>query len=385
MKLLGYNINRVRNMNQPTQVYQAGRYQYVAQSATIESSDVTTFKTALDSARSAYVQDRKTIYNYYQNAIDLDAHLTGLIEKRLLATVGRKLTYVNEAGEEVTGVADMIASPVFEKFIRELLYYRVFWGLGLFAFEADAKKPFQLMYKSVPPQNIDPYEKKVRYMAYGITDKDQPFANDPMATMVGKPDLGGLLLQASLVALRKREAMNDWSSYSQLAGNNFMVVKYRSETPDPNAALKAREAVANAGRGVFSAKPGVDIEASNLSSSSQNQLFTDYVNYLDDQLTKLILGQTMTTEDGSSKSQAEVHERVQDTIFDSDAKYVTDYLNYDWFEIGIKYGVNGGRWQYAESATTKMTQQLDVYKQLKELGYVFAQEQLEEIKTSLGI
>ena len=383
MKILGLTVSRVQNMNIPTPVQEAREYKYVTTSKTIESSDVGTYKTALDSARSAYVENRKTIYNYYQNAIDLDAHLMGLIEKRILATVGRKLTYVNQAGEEIDSVKQLVDAPIFEKFIRDLLMAKVFWGLGLLVF--DATKTKELVYKSIPAANVDPYEKKVRYMAFGTNDKDASFKDDQMATMIGQADLGGLLLQASLIALRKREAMNDWSSYSQLAGNNFMVVKYRTEKPDQNAALKAREAVANAGRGVYSAQPGVDIEASNLSSSSQNQLFTDYVKYLDDQLTKLILGQTMTTEDGSSKSQAEVHERVQDTLFDSDAKFVTDYLNYDWSDIGKKYGVTGGRWQFAESATAKMTQQLEIYKQLKELGYVFMQEELAEIKKGLGI
>lgn len=380
MKILGLTVSRVQNMNIPTPVQEAREYKYVTTSKTIESSDVGTYKTALDSARSAYVENRKVIYNYYQNAIDLDAHLMGLIEKRILATVGRKLTYVNQAGEEIDSVKQLVDAPVFEKFIRDLLMAKVFWGLGLLVFDQ-----VKFAYRAIPAANIDPYQKMVRYMAFGTSNNDNSFAEDPMTTMIGEADLGGLLLQASLIALRKREAMNDWSSYSQLAGNNFMVVKYRTEKPDQNAALKAREAVANAGRGVYSAQPGVDIEASNLSSSSQNQLFTDYVNYLDDQLTKLILGQTMTTEDGSSRSQAEVHERVQDTLFDSDAKFVTDYLNYDWFEIGVKYGVTGGRWQFAESATAKMTQQLEIYKQLKELGYVFMQEELQEIKKGLGI
>jgi len=378
MNILGYNINKVKNLVQPTDIYTAGKYQYVVRSKTIENANVEEYRTALDSARSAYVQQRQTIYNYYQNAIDLDAHLTGLIEKRLLATVGRKLIYVNDAGQEVEAVNQMTSSPVFEKFIRELLSAKVFWGLGLFLFEADSTKPFELKYATIPVQNIDPYQKMVRYMPFGITDKDKSFSKDNMATLVGQQDLGGLLLQASLVALRKREALNDWASYSQLAGNNFMVVKYRSEKPDEYAAKTARETVANAGRGVFSAKPGVDIEAQNLSSSSQNQLFTDYVKYLDDTLTKLVLGQTMTTEDGASRSQAEVHERVQDTIFDSDAKFVTDYLNYDWLDIGKKYGVMGGKWQYAESGTQKMMQQIELDLKLKELGVLFTSDELRQ-------
>ena len=50
-------------------------------------------------------------------------------------------------------------------------------------------------------------------------------------------------------------------------------------------------------------------------------------------MTKLVLGQTMTTEDGSSRSQAEVHERTQEDIFDADGKYVLDVLNYEFTKV----------------------------------------------------
>jgi phage gp29-like protein len=150
-----------------------------------------------------------------------------------------------------------------------------------------------------------------------------------MLYFIGNGNDFGMLQQLALYAMYKRAALGDWAQYSQLAGTNFRVVKYRGDVPDPARRLAVRTIVNNAGQGTLDLPDGIDVETSNQTSSSQNQLFENYVQYLDDNMTKLVLGQTMTTEDGSSRSQAEVHERVQDTIFDSDGKYILTLLNYD--------------------------------------------------------
>jgi phage gp29-like protein len=48
---------------------------------------------------------------------------------------------------------------------------------------------------------------------------------------------------------------------------------------------------------------------------------------VDKQLSKLVLGQTMTTDEGASKAQSETHEKVRDDIADSDIMQVVDTLN----------------------------------------------------------
>jgi phage gp29-like protein len=48
---------------------------------------------------------------------------------------------------------------------------------------------------------------------------------------------------------------------------------------------------------------------------------------MDAAIAKIILSQTMTTEDGSSEAQANVHERVKDSIVESDADLICDSFN----------------------------------------------------------
>jgi phage gp29-like protein len=134
-----------------------------------------------------------------------------------------------------------------------------------------------------------------------------------------------------------------------------------------------------AGTGTADLPPGIDLETNNQTSTSQNDLFEGIVKYYDDQHTKLLLGQTMTTEDGSSRSQAEVHERTQESILDSDAKFLLDVLNYEMFEMLPAFGIaQNGKWQYMESATTKASQSVDLDLKIKELGYNFTPEYIAE-------
>ena len=55
--------------------------------------------------------------------------------------------------------------------------------------------------------------------------------------------------------------------------------------------------------------------------------FQTAINYQEKCITKIILGQVMTTEDGSSRSQAEVHKKVQDELIYSDCVQLLKYIN----------------------------------------------------------
>jgi len=181
--------------------------------------------------------------------------------------------------------------------------------------------------------------------------------------------------------------MGDWAQYSQLAGTNFRTVKYRGAQPDNMTRRNIRDIINSAGNGTIDLPNDIDVETSNQTSSSQNQLFENYIQYLDDQMTKLVLGQTMTTEDGSSRSQAEVHERTQDDIFDADGKYVLDLLNHKFDTALSGYGIEGGTWEFVESNTQQQMDEIERDLKLKELGVIFTNEEIREkynLKTNNG-
>ena len=296
-----------------------------------------------------------------------------MIERRLLNTTGKVLEYViNDQPFESAKI--ITESPKWGKLLEDILMVK-FWGMGLFEF-TNEKEFFN--YTTIPIKHIDPFQKMVRVNQNGTSDGDKSFEGIKNVVFVGSGSDFGMLQQLALIAMYKRAALGDWAQYSQLAGTNFRVVKYRGNIPDADRRAKIRDVVNNAGSGTLDLPSDIDIETSNQTSSSQNQLFENYIKYLDDQMTKMVLGQTMTTEDGSSRSQAEVHERTQEDIFDADGKYILDMLNWEFYEIFTNmFGLpTGGRWKFSESTTQKQVEEIEKDLKLKELGVMFTDQEL---------
>jgi hypothetical protein len=232
-------------------------------------------------------------------------------------------------------------------------------------------------FSAIPIKHIDPYEMKIRKYAYGEDNEDKTFKNRKDVIFVGAPDDFGLMLPASVQCIWKRACLNDWAQYSALAGTNFQTIKYRGKVPDKRMREQIRTQLSKGTPGVVDLPPDMDLQTENQSSASQNQLFENKPLYHDEQLAKLILGQTMTTDDGSSQSQAEVHERQQETLFDADAKFVIDVLNYDFIEMHPAFGVpTNGKWRFVDNVTLRRQADIELDLQLKELGYTWTPEQI---------
>ena len=378
MKILGYTISKPTNYIQRTQPEKIGSFTIVEQPTQIISAEIANFKIAIQAAKGQYSQQRGMIYDMYQNAIDFDSILIGLIEQRLIATTGKKLQYLVNEEPSPRGKA-LTDTPLFNESIRDVVLSQVFWGMGLFEFGKKKWNNQELFdYFQIPIKHIDPYQKVVRETQYSSSQNDKTYEGIDNVLFVGEKDNFGLLQQLTMLALYKRAAINDWAKYTKLAGTNFRILKYRGAQLGKKEREGVLDKVANFAGGAVDLPQDIDLTTENQTSSSQNALFENYVAYLDEQMTKIVLGSTMTTDNGSSRSQAEVHERTTETLLDADSAMLLNVLNYDFYEIGVKmYGLpEGGRWSYIENAGTKQLEQIEMDLKLKELGLLFTNEEI---------
>jgi hypothetical protein len=379
MKILDYEIKRIKNYVKREQPERTGSFTIYETQTEIIPAKIENFVESIIIAKSAYVQQRQFLYDMFQNAIDFDATLAALIDRRVESTAGKRLQYkVNDTEVDVSQT--LIDTPEFREFIKDYIRMTVFWGMGLFEFSTRKWNDLELFsYQSVPIKHIDPYAEMVRVTQFSASADDVNYKELGNVIFSGSKDSFGLLQQLTLLALRKRAAINDWSKYTALAGTNFRVVKYRGAQLDK----KQREAVlnkfANNTSGAVDLPSDIDVNSENQTSVSQNALFENYVKYFDEQMTKLVLGSTMTMDAGSSRSQAEVHERSTESLFDADAVMVLNMLNYDFYEIGVNMFnlPQGGRWSFVENATTKNMQQVELDLKLAQLGYLFTSEEIK--------
>ncbi len=138
---------------------------------------------------------------------------------------------------------------------------------------------------------------------------------------------GALAFAACSIFILKNYGIKDWAAILEVFGMPIRVGKYGEMATDDDIKELA-DAVAGIGTDAAAViSSDMTIEFQNGLVNGNTQLFQNYVAYLDAQLSKIVLGQTMTTDDGGSYSQANVHENTQDYIRRSDCLDLAETIN----------------------------------------------------------
>lgn len=143
----------------------------------------------------------------------------------------------------------------------------------------------------------------------------------------GIPIRGGLARLASFAHMAKSYALKDWLAFAEVFGIPIRVGRYPASASSADQA-KLLTAVANLGTDAAAILPdSMSLEfITHSSTSGGGALFKELADYLDKQVSKGVLGQTMTTDDGSSMAQAKIHEKVRQDIVEADATEVAESL-----------------------------------------------------------
>jgi phage gp29-like protein len=146
----------------------------------------------------------------------------------------------------------------------------------------------------------------------------------------GIPIRGGLARVAAWSWMFKTYGVKDWMAFAEVFGMPLRLGKYRPGEPEANINI-LKAAVANLGTDAAAVIPeGMVIEFQELANSAGSaDLFERLTNFMDAQISKAVLGQTMTADNGSSRSQAEVHNEVRKDLRDADAGQLAETLERD--------------------------------------------------------
>lgn len=157
---------------------------------------------------------------------------------------------------------------------------------------------------------------------------------------------GGLARLAVVAYMCKGYALKDWLAFAEVFGMPLRVGKYATAATDEQKAALLT-AVANIGTDAAAIIPEsmiIDFISADKSGGG-DKLFKALADYLDSQVSKGVLGQTMTTDNGSSLSQAQVHNQVREDIKASDALQLAVTLRRDLVKpyVDLNFGVRKPR------------------------------------------
>ncbi|WP_372069759.1 DUF935 domain-containing protein (plasmid) [Tistrella mobilis] len=158
----------------------------------------------------------------------------------------------------------------------------------------------------------------------------------------GLPLRGGLARLVAAAWMCKAYGLRDWLAWAEVYGMPLRVGRYgASATEDDIATLVS--AVANVGSDAAAVIPeSMRIEFIEAARGSATDVFERLATYLDKQVSKAVLGQTMSTDDGASLAQARVHDEVRTDIQISDAKQIARTLRRDLVAPFVAFNFGAG-------------------------------------------
>lgn len=148
----------------------------------------------------------------------------------------------------------------------------------------------------------------------------------------GLPIRGGLARAAGWSYLFKNYVLKDWVTFAEVYGQPLRVGKYGAGATDQDRE-RLLQAVANIGTDAAAIIPeSMIIEFTEARQTGSVELYESFCQYLDAQISKAVLGQTLSTEipqGAGSRAAAQVHDNVRRDIVSADARRLAATLNRD--------------------------------------------------------
>lgn len=148
----------------------------------------------------------------------------------------------------------------------------------------------------------------------------------------GLPIRGGLARAAGWAYLFKNYVLKDWVTFTEVYGQPLRVGKYGAGATEQDKE-RLLQAVANIGTDAAAIVPeSMLIEFTEARQTGSVELYQSFCQYLDAQVSKAVLGQTLTTEipqGAGSRAAAEVHDTVRRDILSADARRLAATINRD--------------------------------------------------------
>lgn len=323
--------------------------------------DIADFMTAVRAAECVDYSTRYKLYDLYTDVMQ-DTHLTSVIDKRVQSVLSNDIEFKHN-GKPDEKINELIHSPWFTRCVEDILAAR-WWGFSLMQFYKDGD---WLDYNLIPRKHVDPIKKQILRRQTDIIGI--PWDEYKDLLFVGDKDDLGVLFKAAPWVIYKRNNVADWAQFAEIFG--MPIREYTYETDDNEARQKAYEDSKNSGSlSVFihAKDTQMDLkEAGNKTGSAD--LYERFCERCNSEISKLILGNTLTTEASGKGTQAlgTVQKKGEDKKIQADRRYVLNVLNYDMTDIFLAMGVNttGGEFYFPEPKDVDLATKMNIFTQAK--------------------
>ncbi len=306
--------------------------------------------------------------------VELDGHLTGITEDRTLSCTNESYAFAIDKVRD-DKLTEYIEDQEWFDLVLEEAHKSIYRGetfIWIRDFEKGNIKHVELIDRGL----LVPGQKILLYDINGNKGLDISEIDDVLlyAKFYNKI---GLFEKAAVYTILKRHSWGSWDEFEELFGIPIRIAKIASSSETvKNEVAGWLEEMGSAPYGVFPIGTEVDIKEN--SKTDSFNVFYQKIKALDAELSKLVLHQTMTTENGSSKSQGTVHENTLKRLVKSDQKKMLSFLNKRLVPAMRKLGYNiPDNAKIIIEKTKDPTQQIAIDGQLLSNGYILKQDYIE--------
>ena len=304
--------------------------------------DMGDWRKAWQTAINVDNPNRQPLYDIYRD-VDVDLHLSGCIQQREGFVLSRSFKLVNEKGDEDEEAANYFNTSWFKQLMKFALDAN-YWGHSLIELgEITTDINGRLTYNGVtliPRKHVIPeYHRIIPELGMewkdGIDYQKPPFSN--WLIEVGQPNSLGLFLKAATQTIPKKNALAFWDTFAEIFGMPMRIA--RTTTRDDKELAKMEKMMADMGTegwGIF--QQGTEIEVVESTKGDAFNVYDKRIDRANSEISKLIIGQTMTIEDGSSLSQSETHLEVFQNLVEADCDTLRDVVNNQLIPHMIQHG-----------------------------------------------
>lgn len=300
------------------------------QAENLTKKDIATWRQAWQRAINYENPQRSTLYDVYTDSL-VDLHLTGCITQRKGKTLQKSFILSDKNGKENEAARKIFECEWFLDFI-DLALDSAFWGHSLIQLGNVIKKEDTLSFDGVelvPRKHVIP--------EYGVIVKDVgdewkkglSYREGELAAWcveVGAARNLGLLLKCAPQSLSKKNMLAYWDTFGEIFGMPIRIGKTMSQ--DKSDIARIETMLAEMGAAAWGLFPeGTEIEIKETTRGDAFNVYDKRVDRCNSEISKGILGQTMTIDNGSSHSQSETHLEVFENICRGDATLLKYIIN----------------------------------------------------------
>lgn len=312
-----------------------------------------------NSLRIIQLADRPRYNLYYDLIEDLitDGHLQSQIQLRKLSTLNTDYRVINvQSGKENDEIGFIINQQWFFDFI-EICLDSILMGASVIEFHSFQNE--RIKFRLIPRQHVIP---KLGHILLDLSKDDvidyRQEQFQPWIIQIGNDNDLGVLNNIVPNLIWKRNVAQSWAEFCEKFG--LPLITATTNTIDERIIDNVHNMLLQLGEAsVGTFPPGTEIKFQEANRTDAYNVYLQFLQTNTDEISKQLVGSTMLSDQGTNRSQTEVHERSLDNkIAQADKRMIQFIVNDQLFPLLRYHGYKINDDDYFEFKTAEQEMEL---------------------------